>query len=202
GSADANAGRDLERFLCAGRWDQPGMIAQQQAIAAEWLGDPDGVLIADGSGFPKQGAQSVGVAPQYCGHLGKVANCQQGVFLVYASARGPAFLDAQLYLPAEWFTQAYQARWLAGRIPAGQPFRTEPQIALDMIAQVVQRDVVPCRWVTADETYGKSPLFLDGIEQLGKWFLVEVPRDTRVWLHTPALEPPGPGLLGRPRTRP
>jgi SRSO17 transposase len=201
-SADESAGRDLERFLSEGRWDQPGMIAQQQVIAAEWLGEPDGVIIADGSGFPKQGAHSVGVGYQYCGHLGKVANCQQGVFLVYATSRGHAFLDAQLYLPEDWFTQAYQARWQACRIPAELLFRTEPQIALEMIAQAVQRAVVPFRWVTADETYGKSPGFLDGIEHLGKWFLVEVPTDTRVWLRTPAIEPPGPGLLGRPRLHP
>ena len=200
--ADANAGRDLERFLSEGQWDQPGMIEQQQVIAAEGLGESDGVIIADGSGFPKQGEQSVGVAYQYCGHLGKVANCQQGVFLVYASSSGHTFLDAQLYLPEEWFTQSYQARWQACRIPAGQPFRTEPQIALDMITQLAQRAVVPFRWVTADETYGKSPIFLEGIEQLDKWFLVEVPTDTRVWLHTPAIEPPGQGLLGRPRTQP
>ena len=201
-SADANAGRDLERFLAEGRWDQARMIEQQQMVAAEWLGEVDGVVIADGSGFPKQGEQSVGVGYQYCGHLGKVANCQQGVFLVYASSRGQAFLDVQLYLPEDWFTQAYQARWQVCRIPAEVSFRTEPQIALGMIAQLLQRAVVPFRWVTADETYGKSPIFLDGIEQLGKWFLVEVPTDTRVWLRTPAIEPPGQGLLGRPRTRP
>lgn len=200
--AEANAVRDLERFMSAGRWDQPGMIEQQQTVAAKWLGEPTGVVIADGSGFPKQGDQSVGVGYQYCGHLGKVANCQQGVFLVYAGARGHAFLDAQLYLPEEWFTQAYRARWQACRIPAEQPFRTEPQVALDMIAKLVERAVVPFRWVAADETYGKSPVFLDGIERLGKWFLMEVPTDTRVWLRTPTIEPPGQGLLGRPRTRP
>jgi len=200
--ADGNAGRDLERFLSQGRWDQDRMIQQQQVIAAEGLGEPDGVVIVDGSGFPKQGDHSVGVAYQYCGHLGKVANCQQGVFLVYASDRGHAFLEAQLYLPEAWFTKAYQARWQACRIPAEVAFRTEPQIALDMLTQVVQRAVVPFRWVTADETYGKSPTFLEGIEQLGKWFLVEVPSDTRVWLRRPAIEPPGQGLLGRPRTRP
>ncbi len=200
--ADAGAGRDLERFMSEGRWDQPGLLEQQQAIAAEWLGEADGVVIADGSGFPKQGDHSVGVAYQYCGHLGKVANCQQGVFLVYASSRGHAFLDAQLYLPDEWFTQPYRARWRACRIPAEQPFRTEPQVALDMMAQLAQRAVVPFRWVTADETYGKSPGFLDGIEQLGKWFLVEVPTDTRVWLRTPRIEPPGPSLMGPARTRP
>ena len=200
--AEANAVRDLQRFMGEGRWDQPGMIEQQQVVAAEWLGEPTGVVIADGSGFPKQGDQSVGVAYQYCGHLGQVANCQQGVFLVYASVRGDAFLDAQLYLPEDWFTQAYQARWQTCRIPAEQSFRTEPQVALDMIAQLVQRAVVPFRWVAADETYGKSPAFLDGIDRLGHWYLVEVPVDTRVWLRTPAIEPPGQGLLGRPRTRP
>jgi len=199
---DANAGRDLERFLSQGRWDQDEMLQQHQVVVAEGLGEPEGVIIADGSGFPKQGDQSVGVAFQYCGHLGKVANCQQGVFLVYAGTRAHAFLDAQLYLPEDWFTEAYQARRQAGRIPAEVVFRTEAQIALDMITQVVQRAVVPFRWVTADEAYGKSPTFLEGIEQLGKWFLVEVPTDTRVWLRTPKIEPPGQGLLGRPRTRP
>ncbi len=202
--AAGNAVRDLQRFMGEGRWDQPGMIEQQQVVVAEGLGAPDGVVIADGSGFPKQGDQSVGVAPQYCGHLGKVANCQQGVFLVYASARGHAFLDAQLYLPEAWFTRAYRARWKACRIPAEQTFRTEPQLALEMIARLVQRAVVPFRWVTADETYGKSPIFLDGIESLGRWSrsVAEVPVDTRVWLRTPRIEPPGPSLIGAPRTRP
>jgi SRSO17 transposase len=90
-SADVGAVRDLERFMSEECWDQPHMIEQQQVVAAEWLGEPDGVVIADGSGFPKQGDQSDGVAYPYCGH--------QGVFLVYASARGHTFLDAQLYLP-------------------------------------------------------------------------------------------------------
>lgn len=90
-SANGNAGRDLERFLSQGRWDQYRMIQQQRVIAAEGLGEPDGVVIVDGSGLPKQGDHSVGVAYQYCGHVGKVANCQQGVFLVYASDRGHAF---------------------------------------------------------------------------------------------------------------
>ena len=198
----ANAVRDLQRFMSEGRWDQPGMLEQHQTLVGEWLGEPAGVVIADGSGFPKQGEQSVGVAYQYCGHLGKVANCQQGVFLVYASSRGYTFLDERLYLPEDWFTSAYQARWRASRIPQDQPFRTEPDLALEMIAGLAQRAVVPFRWVAADETYGKSPSFCDGIAALGQWYLVEVPADTRVWLRTPAIEPPGPGLLGRPRIHP
>ena len=198
----ANAVRDLQRFMSEGGWDQPRMIEQHQTLVGEWLGEPAGVVIADGSGFPKQGDHSVGVAYQYCGHLGKVAKCQQGVFLVYASSRGYAFLDERLYLPEDWFTAAYRERWEAARIPEDWSFRTEPELALEMITAVTQRAGVPFHWVTADETYGKSPVFCDGIAALGKWYLVEVPADTRVWLRTPAIEPPGQGLVGRPRLHP
>jgi hypothetical protein len=68
---------------------------------ADDLGEADGVVIIDGSGFPKDGRHSVGVARQYCGHLGKIANCQEGVFLVYANRQGYAFLDERLYVPEE-----------------------------------------------------------------------------------------------------
>lgn len=200
--AKANAVRDLQRFMSEGRWSQPAMLEKYQALVNEWLGEPSGVVIADGSGFPKQGKQSVGVAYQYCGHLGKVANCQPGVFVVYASSRGHAFLDERLYLPEEWFTSAYRERWEACRIPEDWSFRNEPDLALEMITPLVQRTVIPFRWVTADETYGKSPSFCDGIAALGKWYFAEVPADTRVWLRTPALQPPGQGLLGRPRLHP
>lgn len=200
--AKANAVRDLHRFMSDGRWDQPRLIEQHQSLVAEWLGDPAGVVIADGSGFPKQGKHSVGVAYQYCGHLGKVANCQEGVFVVYTSPRGYAFLDERLYLPEDWFTADYRERWQACRIPEDQSFRSEPELALDMIASLTRRAVVSFQWVTADEAYGKSPVFCDGIAALGKWYLVEVPSDTRVWLRTPAIEPPGQGLLGRPRLHP
>lgn len=200
--AKANAVRDLQRFMSEGRWDERGMLERYQTLVKEWLGDPTGVVIADGSGFPKQGQQSVGVAYQYCGHVGKVANCQEGVFVVYASSRGYAFLDKQLYLPEDWFTSAYRDRWQACRIPEDTAFRREPELALERITHLAQQVGIPFQWVTADEAYGKSPVFCDGIEALGKWYLVEVPSDTRVWLRTPAVEPPGQGLLGRPRLHP
>jgi SRSO17 transposase len=200
--AQANAVRDLHRFMSDGRWDQPRLIEQHPSLVGEWLGDPAGVVIADGSGFPKQGQPSVGVASQYCGHVGKVANCQEGAFVVYASPRGYAFWDERLYLPEDWFTAAYRERWQACRIPEDQAFRSEPELALDMIASLAQRAVVPFQWVTAEEADGKSPVFCDGSAALGKWYLVEVPSDTRVGLRTPAIEPPGQGLLGRPRLHP
>jgi len=199
---DPKAVRAAQRFMREGQWSRTRMRERRQVLMAAWLGEAEGVVIADGSGFPKQGAHSVGVAPQYCGHLGKVANCQQGVFLVYASSQGYAFLDERLYVPECWFTDEYRGRWEACGIPKDLPFQTEPELARAMLMELQQRAVVPFRWVTADETYGKSPGFCEGIAALGKWYLVEVPADTRVWLRTPAIEPPGRGLLGRPRTRP
>lgn len=198
----ASAIRTLQHFIGQARWETAPFLKRAQRLVADWLGEPEGVVIVDGSGFPKQGDHSVGVAWQYCGHLGKLANCQQGVFAVYASRHGYAFLDERLYLPEKWFTADYQARWKACGIPKTLSFQTEPALGLEMIADLVQRAVVLFRWVTADETYGKSPGFLEGIAALDKWYLVEMPADTRVWWRTPPIEPPGQSLLGPPRTHP
>jgi len=197
-----NAVRAVQQFIGRSPWPTEPMLAHLQLSIALHLGDPDGVVIADGSGFPKQGEHSVGVAHQYCGHIGKIANCQQGVFLVYASARGYTFLDERLYLPEDWFVADTRARWSEWGIPTTQRFQTEPALALEMIVNLVNRAILPFRWVACDETYGKNPVFLAGIETLGKWYLAEVPANTRVWQHTPRVEPPGPGLWGRPRLHP
>jgi SRSO17 transposase len=200
--ADPNAVRAAQRFITDGRWDDGRMRAQQHIVIAADLGEAEGVVIVDGSGFPKQGSHSVGVATQYCGHLGKVANCQEGVFLVYVSSQGYTFLDERLYLPERWFTEAYRERWQACRIPEEVQFQTEPQLALDMIRELIDHAVIPFRWVTADASYGKNLDFLEEIARLGKWAFIEIPADTRVWLHTPPVEPPGRSLRGAPRRKP
>jgi SRSO17 transposase len=107
-----------------------------------------------------------------------------------------------LYLPQDWFEAASRARWQKCGIPADLSFRTEPELAVEMLRELATRDRVPFHWVTFDEHFGESPFLLDEIEALGKWYLAEVPCNTRGWLHTPHVEPPGPSLLGRPRTRP
>lgn len=200
--ADENVIRAAQYFLGEARWDTAPFMERVQTMVADWLGEPDGVVILDGSGFPKQGAHSVGVAPQYCGHVGKVANSQEGAFALYASRRGHAFLDKRLSLPERWFTAEYQKRWKACGIPDSLTFHTEPELGLEMVTQLVQRAIVPFRWVTCDERYAEIPAFLDGIAALGKWYFAEVAADTRVWVHTPPVEPPGQGLLGAPRKYP
>ncbi len=199
---DPNAMRGLQQFISQAAWKMQTFRVRHQELVAETLGEPDGIVIVDGSGFPKQGEHSAGVAHQYCGRLGKVANCQEGVFVVYASARGYTFVDGRLYLPECWFEADYGERWQRCGIPDEVIFHTEPELALAMIRDLVMRNMLPFRWVTGDEHFGQNPAFLDGISALGKWYLVEVPSDTRVWLRTPPVEPPGRGPLGRPRTRP
>ena len=196
-----NVVRAVQSFIGSGQWDVDQVIHCHQAQVAVSLGDPRGVVIVDGSGFPKQGQHSAGVAYQYCGALGKVANCQEGVFVVYASPQGATFLTGRLYLPQEWFDRDHHSRWQACQIPDDLRFRTEPELALDMVRDLVERAIIPFQWVMCDEHFGQNPGFLEGIVALGKWYFAEVPSDTRVWLNTPAVEPPGPSLLGRPRVR-
>ncbi len=133
---------------------------------------------------------------------GKVANCQEGVFAVYASSLGSAFVDGRLYLHESWFDDEARTRWRQCRIPEELAFQTEPELALAMLKELVGRGVLPFRWVMADAHFGQIPAFLDGVAALDKWYLAEIPADTRVWLRTPVIEPPGPGPLGRPRTQP
>jgi SRSO17 transposase len=199
---DDNAVRALNQFLGEGTWDAHRLLRQHQELVGQTLGDPEGVVIVDGSGFPKQGQHSAGVARQYCDALGKVANCQEGVFAVYASSRGSAFVDCRLYLHESWFADEARARWRQCRIPEAAAFHTEPELALEMLQGLVGRGVLPFQWVMADAHFGQIPAFLDGVAALDKWYLAEIPADTRVWLRTPAVEPPGPGPLGRPRTHP
>ncbi len=199
---DADAVRAVQQFIGQGAWDASALIRRYQSLVAEWLGNPQGVVIIDGSGFPKQGQDSVGVAPQYCGAVGKVANCQEGVFAVYVSPSGYTFLDERLYMPRDWFDEAHRYRWEKCGVPEDLPFQTEPELGLDMLRELVDRGVIPFQWVTCDEHFGENPAFLNGISALGKWYMAEVPCDTRVWLRTPRVELPGPGLLGRPRTQP
>jgi SRSO17 transposase len=134
--------------------------------------------------------------------VGKVANCQEGVFVVYASPHGQTLVDCRLYVPESWFAAEFRPHWQACGIPPATAFHTEPQLALEMVQGLVARGVLPFRWVAADEHFGQNPAFLDGVAALHKWYLVEVPVDTRVWVRTPAVEPPGPSLWGRPRTKP
>lgn len=204
---DINAVRAVQQFIGEGAWDDDRILERHQQLVAADLGEPDGTVIVDGSGFPKKGEHSVGVQQQYCGALGKLANCQQGVFLVYASSRGHTFLDRRLYIPQTWFDEAHAAKRRKCGLPEKLAFKTEPSLGLEMIKALKQAGIMPFRWVNADGHYGMNPAFLDGVAELEKWYFAEVPANTMVWPEHVKILDAGLGQAGnlktgRPRSGP
>ncbi len=148
--------------------------------------DPDGVLMFDETGFIKKGTDSVGVARQYCGPLGKVENCQVGVFAGYASRHGYALVDKRLFLPEAWFTDAYAPRRTKCRVPQKLLFQSKPQLAATMLRSIAREGLLPFKYVVADCLYGQSPDFLDAVDAcVGLTTFVAIPTDTRCWLQRP-----------------
>ena len=187
----------MQQFISEGRWDDAAVLHQHQQLVADTLGDAaTGVLILDGCDFPKQGQESVGVARQYCGALGKVANCQASVVAAYASSAGYTLVDRRLYLPEEWFDEAHAARRADCGVPESVHFQTKPDLAWEMVQGLQERGVLPFRYVTMDEGFGRNTALLDRLAGAHLIYLAEVPHDTEVWLERPAppSENPVPGV--------
>ncbi len=193
--------RAIQSFISAGMWNDGRLVHQHWKEVERDLGADEGVLMVDGSDVPKQGVHAVGVKRQYCGELGKRANCQAGVFVGYVTSQGYTMLDRRLYVPAEWLTDdAYAARRRQCGLPPDLPFKTKPELAQEMIAAVVKSQALRCRWVVADEAFGGNPAFLDGVAGLGLWYFTEVAHTTRVWEERPATHiPPWRGRGRRPQ---
>jgi SRSO17 transposase len=192
--------RVLQRFLTEAKWVHGAVTEQLQRYLGARLAHPEAVFIVDGSDFPKQGKKSVGVTRQYCGALGKVANCQAGVFLAYRSPRGRALVDLRLFLPEAWTHDP--ERCAAAGVPEGErAFQSKPQIALGLLQRAKERGQLAARWVTGDDQYGQSAAFRDGVAGEGWLYVLEVPGTTGVWPEEPHWEqPPYPGF-GRPKKR-
>lgn len=187
----------MQQFIGQGQWQDEALLQQHWRLVNETLGENDGVCIIDSSEFPKQGEHSVGVARQWCGRLGKVDNCQSGVFAAYASRKGYTLLDRRLYLPDEWFEAAHRERWDTCGVPAATSFKTKPALALEMLQALEVAGSLRFRWVTCDEAFGRDRTFLDGVAALGRWDFAEVPHDTQVWLSRPATAVPAWSGRGR-----
>jgi SRSO17 transposase len=154
----------MQRLMSTADWDPDLVREDLRGYVVEQLGDPAAVLVVDETGFLKKGTTSVGVQRQYSGTAGKVDNCQLGVFLAYASPRGRAFIDRELYLPKAWTED--RARCRAARVPEQVGFRTKPQLARVMVQRALEAGV-PASWVTADEVYGQDPTLRGWLEGRG-----------------------------------
>ena len=169
----------FQRLLGRARWDADAVRNDLRNYVVEHLGEADGVLIVDETGFLKKGVKSAGVARQYSGTAGRIENCQIGVFLSYRSRRGAAFIDRALYLPKAWIEDP--ARCRAAGIPEKTVFATKPEPARTMIRQAV-RAGVPARWATADEVYGGDSRFRRMLEAERLDYVVAVTAAQRIWV--------------------
>ncbi|MEV6980419.1 IS701 family transposase [Sphaerisporangium sp. NPDC051017] len=172
----------MQRLFSTAKWDVDGTRDDVRGYVTAHLGQAEGVLVGDDTGFEKKGVHSAGVQRQYTGTAGKVTNCQIGVFLGYATSRGRAILDRELYLPAaSWI--ADPPRCATAKVPAQVGFATKPQLLQAMIERTIVAGV-PFGWVTADEAYGDNGplrLFLES-RQLA--YVLAVARDHRISTRT------------------
>jgi SRSO17 transposase len=174
--------RGIQRVLARYTWDADAVRDDLRTYVMAELGDPAGVLVVDETGFPKQGTHSAGVARQYCGTLGKRANCQIGVFLGYASPKGHVGLDRALYLPQQWTDD--RARCQDAGIPDDVAFATKPQLALTLVECALDAGV-PAAWVATDEVYGNDSTFRRALEARAQAYVLAVRRDYPVSIWPP-----------------
>jgi SRSO17 transposase len=173
--------RSTQRILSGSRWDADAVRDDLRGYVAEHLGDEQsGVLIVDETGFLKKGNKSVGVGRRYTGTAGKKENCQIGVFLAYASQKGSALVDRELYLPREWADDPHR-RAEAG-VPEEVRFATKGQLARVMLRRAFDdAEVLPAKWVVADSIYGADSKFRGWLEGRGKCYVLAVHKTTGVW---------------------
>jgi SRSO17 transposase len=178
--------RAMQRFVSVAQWDDANIISKYRSCVNDDLGSSNGALVFDESGFPKKGQESIGVARQYCGTVGKVDNCQVGVFAAYVSESGYSLVDKRLFVPEQWFTDEYSARREKCNLPEDVMFRTKPQLAAEMLQAIHNEDTLPFKYVLGDSVYGISPDFIGTAESLpGVIYMVSVPKSTLCWLKRP-----------------
>ncbi len=166
----------LQKFIGQYTWDHRPLVGELVRQVGAALGRADAVLVFDPSAFAKKGTESVGVKRQWCGRLGKVDNCQVGVYLGYVSAEEQALVNMRLYLPKEW------ARSKAKRLKAGVPpevkFCTRHELALQMLDE--HAAALPHAWVAGDDEMGKVPEFRGKLDARQERYLLAVPSNTLV----------------------
>ena len=166
----------LQKFIGQYSWDHRPLIGELAQQVGTALGRPDGVIVFDPSAFPKKGNESVGVQRQWCGRLGKVDNCQVGVYLAYVSAEEHALVDTRLYLPKDWAQS--KSRCAKVGVPADVKFRTRHELALEMLDE--HGSVLPHAWVAGDDEMGKVPEFRGNLHARGEQYFLAVPSNTLI----------------------
>lgn len=168
--------KPIQFFVGSGKWDDEAVATELRLHVREEIAEPDGVVIIDPSSFPKKGTLSCGVARQWCGRLGKVDNCQVGVFLVYAAKVGYAPLDRQLHLPKEWANDTDRREQC--HVPSEVEFQEKWQIALDLLDRSLPD--LPHGWIAADDEFGRVSQFRAKLRERKERYILDVPCNTLV----------------------
>lgn len=166
----------LQKFIGQYTWDHRPLVGELVRQVGAALGRADAVLVIDPSAFAKKGTESVGVQRQWCGRLGKIDNCQVGVYLAYVSAEEQALVDMRLYLPKSWARS--KARRAKAGVPAEVKFRTRHKLGLEMLDE--HADALPHGWVAGDDEMGKVPEFRGELAARHERYLLAVPCNTLV----------------------
>jgi SRSO17 transposase len=182
--------RSMQYFVGQSQWDTEPVIVTHQGLIGESLGEEDGVALIDESSTIKQGIESAGVAAQYCGSVGKIANGQVGVYLGYASQKGYSLIEGQLFMPEQWFEKERAVQRQACGVPEGLVFKTKPEIGLELLKNALQRNNLPFFWVAADALYGDSPAFRDGVAATGKYYFTAIKENSLIWCTPPKVHLP------------
>ena len=179
--------RAMQRFVSDAPWDEDKIMYKYRSLVNDDIGHPDGAVIFDESGFAKKGDDSIGVARQYSGNLGKVDNCQVGVFAAYTSPYGYSLIDKRLYIPEHWFSDDYSEKREKCLLPPKVKFQTKPQLAAEILLDIAKQKQLPFRYVLADSVY-TNPDFIEAVESLvGVTYLLQVAEDTLCWLQKPVV---------------
>src|SRR5438876_778718 len=181
----------MQAFIGTVPWDHRPLIEVLVAQVADRLGQPDGSIAFDPSSFPKRGTHSVGVKRQWCGHRGKVDNCQVGVFMGYVSRQEHALLDFRLSLPQEWARD--EQRRQACHVPEDVSYRTRHDQCLEMLDAWGEQ--IPHGWVTGDDELGRYTRFRGELRARGERYVLGVRCTTTMR----DLEAPSPAYQGRGR---
>ena len=184
----------LQKFIGQSAWDHQPLLTELARQVGTELGEADGILVFDPSAFAKKGTESVGVQRQWCGRLGKIDNCQVGIYLGYVSRRDHALVDVRLYLPKEW-TQR-QRRCRKAGVPQNLGFRTRHELMLEMLDE--RGPLLPHTWVAGDDELGRSSWFRQQLRARNENYLLAVPANTLI-RDLAAPQPPYGGRGPRPQ---
>jgi len=173
--------RPLQQFMRRSPLNDGEIQKVYQKMLAERISGGNGMLSVDSSENPKKGNNSAGVGRQYCGRLGKVENCQSGVFCAYAGENGYGLVDRELYFQEKWFTDEYAGLRSECGVPEDKKFRTKNEIALEMIKNAISTDLFNAKWIGCDAAFGSDHVFLDSLPENVCYF-ASIKSDEKIFL--------------------